>query len=143
MKQDLFYLFVYGSLRSGFHHPAYQYISEYFHFEGEARTKGLLYDMGEYPAAIHTAEEKFIIGELYKIKNEDEFTWAMAQLDDYEGVVIEEGETPLYHRDKTLVWINEREQEAWIYWFNGDISGSAIIEEGDVLEYWKRKNKPT
>ena len=46
--------------------------------------------MGEYPAALPTTEDKFIIGELYKIKNEDEFGWAMGQLDDYEGVVVED-----------------------------------------------------
>ena len=80
-------LFVYGSLRSGFHHPAYEYISRYFKLVDNAKIKGVLYDMGEYPAAIPTNEENFIIGELYTIINADEFSWAIAQLDDYEGIV--------------------------------------------------------
>ncbi len=143
MDQAPYFLFVYGSLRSGFHHPAYQYISDYFTLMGDAKTKGVLYDMGEYPAALETKEEKFIIGELYKIKNEDEFGWAMGQLDDYEGVVVEEGETPLYRRSKTTVWLNDHAQEAWIYWYNGDIHHLPIIESGDVLQYWKQKNKAT
>ena len=143
MQQAPYFLFVYGSLRSGFHHPAYQYISEFFTLVGDAKTRGLLYDMGEYPAAVPTTEDKFIIGELYKIKNEDEFGWAIGQLDDYEGVVIEEGETPLYRREKTTVFIHDHTQEAWIYWFNSDINNRPIIESGDLLEYWKQKNKAT
>ena len=143
MDQAPYYLFVYGSLRSGFHHPAYQYISDYFTLVGDAKVKGILYDMGAYPAAIETGEDKFIIGELYKIKNEDEFGWAMGQLDDYEGLIVEEGETPLYQRAKTPVWIKDHLQEAWIYWYNSDIQNRPVIESGDVLQYWKQKNKAT
>ena len=143
MEQAPYFLFVYGSLRSGFHHPAYQYISDYFTLVGDAKTKGELFDMGEYPAALPTTKEKFIIGELYKIKNEDEFGWAIGQLDDYEGVVVEDGEKPLYKRSKTNVWINDHEQEAWIYWYNSDVHECPVIESGDVLQYWKQKNKAT
>ena len=143
MNQAPYFLFVYGSLRSGFQHPAYQYISDYFTLVGDAKTKGELFDMGEYPAALPTTIDKFITGELYKIKNEDEFSWAMGQLDDYEGVVVEEGETPLYRRAKTTVWINDHAQEAWIYWYNREIHDKPGIESGDVLQYWKQKNKAT
>ena len=143
MEQAPYFLFVYGSLRSGFHHPAYQYISDYFTLVGDGKTKGELYDMGEYPAALPTTKEKFIIGELYKIKNEDEFGWAIGQLDDYEGVVVEDGEKPLYKRSKTNILISDHEQEAWIYWYNNDIHDLPVIESGDVLQYWKQKNKAT
>ena len=91
-------LFVYGSLRSGFQHSAYQYIRDYFIFQGAATVKGQLYDLGEYPAAIPTQTENYIKGELYILRNEDEFGWAMGQLDDYEGVNAEIGEIALYKR---------------------------------------------
>ena len=44
-------LFVYGSLLSGFKSPAYDYISRYFDLVSDGKVKGLLFDMGEYPAA--------------------------------------------------------------------------------------------
>ena len=84
-----YFVFVYGSLRSGFQSPAYEYISRYFNLFGQAKVKGKLYDMGEYPAAIPVQEDAFIKGELYIIKNETEFSWAIGQLDDYEGVLPE------------------------------------------------------
>jgi gamma-glutamylcyclotransferase (GGCT)/AIG2-like uncharacterized protein YtfP len=132
-------IFVYGSLRSGFHHPAYEYISRYFVLIGNAKVKGSLYDMGEYPAAVPSDGDAFIVGELYAIKQADEFGWAIAQLDDYEGVNPGNGETPLYKREQTTVYINDTETQAWIYWFNGDVSGKTFIESGDVLQFIQHK----
>ncbi len=135
-------LFVYGSLLSGFHHPAYAYISQYFTLLSAAGIKGHLYDMGNYPAAVPAAEEgAFIQGELYQINKEDEFSWAMAQLDDYEGLNVEEGEVPLYRREKVTVYLPASTTEAWVYWFNGDITGRPFIESGSVLQYIADKKK--
>src|ERR1700712_3910756 len=97
-------LFVYGSLRSGFNHPAYEYISTHFALVGSARVKGKLYDLGAYPAALPTTDDCFILGELYSLKEEQEFSWAIAQVDDYEGVNPEPGEPALYKREKTQVY---------------------------------------
>ena len=85
-------LFVYGSLRSGFQSPAYEYISRYFHLVGNGRAKGKLFDLGSYPGAVPTDDDSFIIGELYDINDPSQFSWAIAQLDDYEGVDVAEGE---------------------------------------------------
>ena len=134
-------LFVYGSLRSGFQHPAYAYISRYFRLVGTAKVQGELYDMGDYPAAMPTTADKWIIGELYTINNPAEFSWAIAQLDDYEGLNVEQGETALYTRDTTTVYLPDQSVSAWIYWFNGDVSGSPQINCGDLLEYLQQKNK--
>lgn len=133
------YVFVYGSLRSGFHSPAYQYISNYFNLFGEAKVKGKLFDTGEYPAAIPVQEDSFINGELYLIKNENEFSWAIAQLDDYEGVIVEKDEQPLYRREIVDVYINDAIVPAWIYWYNGDLTGKPVIGSGDILDYLRRK----
>jgi gamma-glutamylcyclotransferase (GGCT)/AIG2-like uncharacterized protein YtfP len=135
----VYQLFVYGSLRRGFHSPVYEYISRFFTFVGEAKVKGKLFDLGEYPAAISTGENIFIIGELYIAKNQQEFSWAIGQLDDYEGLDVEEGETPLYERKITEVHINNQATEAWVYWYNGDVSGKPVIASGDMLEYLKNK----
>ena len=132
-------LFVYGSLRSGFRSPAYEYISRYFDLVGEAKVKGKLFDLGEYPAAKPTDENKFIIGELYKIRNENEFGWAIGQLDDYEGVHVDADETQLYMRDITEVHIDNKITNAWIYWYQGDVNDKPVIESGDVLQYMEQK----
>ncbi len=135
-------LFVYGSLLSGFKHPAYEYISRYFTLVSSAKIKGSLYDMGAYPAAIPSdAKEAFILGELYHINQPNEFTWAMAQLDDYEGLNTEEGESPLYRREMVTVYLPANTTEAWVYWFNGDTNGKPLIQNGSVLDYLANKKK--
>lgn len=136
---DVYQLFVYGSLRSGFRSPAYEYISRYFDLVGDAKVKGQLYDLGDYPAAKPTNEEKFIIGELYRIKNEKEFSWAIGQLDDYEGVNVAFDEPLLYRRDITEVYIEDKIIPSWIYWYHGDVENKPVIESGDVLQYLEQK----
>jgi gamma-glutamylcyclotransferase (GGCT)/AIG2-like uncharacterized protein YtfP len=135
----VYQLFVYGSLRSGFRSPVYEYISRFFKFIGDARVKGKLYDMGSYPAGVSSPDESYIIGELYQAKNEHEFSWAIGQLDDYEGVSVEADEIQLYRREVTDVLINGETTKAWIYWYNGDINGRPAIISGDMMEYLKNK----
>lgn len=138
-NQNVYTLFVYGSLRSGFRSPAYEYISQFFNFIGEAKVKGKLFDMGSYPAAIPANEETFIAGELYVIRDESEFSWAIGQLDDYEGVNVESDEVQLYRRELAEAIIADKNIIAWMYWYNGDVKGKPEIVSGDVLEYLKNK----
>jgi len=141
MENSITKLFVYGSLRSGFHHPAYEYISKYFTLISEARVKGKMYDLGSYPAAVPTTDDYFIIGELYDLKNPSDFAWAIEQLDDYEGLNPEEGEMQLYKRELAEVFHNDRQATAWIYWYNGTVEGQPLIVSGDVLEFISHKRK--
>lgn len=142
MSTEIYNLFVYGSLRSGFRNPVYQYLTKYFHLLGEGVVKGKLYDMGEFPVARSTNDEKFISGELYTINDPREFSWAIGQLDDYEGLNAEEGETPPYKREEVIAYQDGRPVTAWIYWFNGNVDGKPEIESGDLLQYLQQKNKP-
>lgn len=135
----IYHLFVYGSLRSGFRSPVYEYISRFFKFIGDARVKGKLFDMGSYPAGVATTEESYIVGELYQAKNQHEFSWAIGQLDDYEGVSVEADEIQLYRREVVDVFINGETVKAWIYWYNGDVSSRPVITSGDLMEYLKKK----
>lgn len=135
----VYQLFVYGSLRKGFHSHAYEYISRFFSFVGEAKVRGKLFDMGIYPAGLPTNDNQFIVGELYKVKHENEFSWAIGQLDDYEGMSVEPDEVQLYRREITEVHINGQVTHAWIYWYNGDVSGRPVIPSGDMLEYLQQK----
>ena len=140
MKNPVVYqLFVYGSLRSGFHSPAYEYVSRYFDLLGDAKVKGELFDLGTYPAAKPTGQNKFIIGELYRIRNEKEFGWAIGQLDDYEGVHVGSEKEEFYRRNVSEVFIDNKTTNAWIYWYYGDVHDKPIIESGDVLKYMDQK----
>jgi gamma-glutamylcyclotransferase (GGCT)/AIG2-like uncharacterized protein YtfP len=134
-------LFVYGSLRSGFQHDAYQYMAQYFTLLGNATVKGKLYDKGEYPVAIPATDDKFITGELYVINSEADFSYPIGQLDDYEGVIAEEGQTPLYKRETTAIYYNNTVVNAWIYWYNGSVQSLPQVASGDILQYLKEKNK--
>jgi gamma-glutamylcyclotransferase (GGCT)/AIG2-like uncharacterized protein YtfP len=133
------YVFVYGSLRRGFQSAAYEYISRYFNFFDEAKVKGKLFDLGEYPGAVPTHEDSFIKGELYIVKTESEFSWAIAQLDDYEGVLVEPNEKPLYCREIADIYVNDAIVPAWIYWYNGIVTDKPAIKSGDILDYLKKK----
>jgi gamma-glutamylcyclotransferase (GGCT)/AIG2-like uncharacterized protein YtfP len=134
-------LFVYGSLRSGFQSPAYEYISRYFTLIGEGRVRGRLHDLGEYPAAKPTEDEAWIVGELYHVIHENELDWALAQLDDYEGVNPDYEEEQQYYRDQALVSFEGNQVPAWIYWYRGDVSGKPVVPSGDMLQYLRDKNK--
>jgi gamma-glutamylcyclotransferase (GGCT)/AIG2-like uncharacterized protein YtfP len=139
MNLTCFSLFVYGSLRKGFQNPVFNYIHDYFDFVGNARVKGLLYDMGDYPAAVPSQDERFIVGELYSIKHPDEFAWAIGQLDDYEGISPEPGEQASYRRELVTVYVENRPVKAWIYWYAGDVSGKPMVASGDVFQYYRDK----
>lgn len=130
---------MYGSLRSGFRSPAYEYISRYFDLVSNAKVKGYLYDLGTYPAAKPTDENKFIIGELYRIRHENEFAWAIGQLDDYEGVNAAFDEMQLYTRAITEVYVDNKTTHAWIYWYTGNVNDKPVIGSGDVLQYMEQK----
>lgn len=142
MQQSVSRIFVYGSLRSGFQAPAFEYISRYFLFESDAKVRGRLYDMGTYPAAIPTNDEAFLIGELYHIKNEEELYWALEQLDAYEGIHSEpEDGGMLYRRALVEVITPEGNTTAWIYWYNCQITNQPLVASGDMLEYLHQKQK--
>jgi gamma-glutamylcyclotransferase (GGCT)/AIG2-like uncharacterized protein YtfP len=140
MTNKVFHLFVYGSLRQGFNSSAYEYITNYFELTGHGKAKGILYDLGPYPAALPSGSTWHIHGELYRIVHEDEFEYAIAQLDDYEGVHTSYDQKALYRRDITSVKLEDgTETQAWIYWYTGDIAGKPVVESGDVLEYLRNK----
>lgn len=136
------YLFVYGSLLSGFKNPAYEYITRYFEFLGDATANGSMYDLGEYPAAVPDETGRKIIGELYKIKDQRQLSYAIAQLDGYEGLSPEEGENSDYKREVAPVQCNNEAFSAWVYWFNNPVMDKPLIESGSVIEYLRSKNQP-
>jgi gamma-glutamylcyclotransferase (GGCT)/AIG2-like uncharacterized protein YtfP len=133
-------LFVYSSLRKGFHLKAYEYLVKYFSFVGMRKVKGILRDSGTEAVAKPTEENTFIKGELYTLNNKDNFSWVFGQLDEYEGLVAAQDEKILYRRELTKVYKDDDSvTDAWIFWFDGDVSGKPVINSEDALEYLKSK----
>jgi gamma-glutamylcyclotransferase (GGCT)/AIG2-like uncharacterized protein YtfP len=135
-------LFVYGSLRSGFRNPGYDYITGNFDYLGEALVRGQLRDAGYSPVAVAAEGDQFITGELYQLKDPSLFEWVFGQLDDYEGLNTLPDEIPLYKRELVEVYQAGKPLESWIYWYNRDVSKMTIMEPGEVMKYLQEKNKP-
>ncbi|MBN9350379.1 MAG: gamma-glutamylcyclotransferase [Chitinophagaceae bacterium] len=130
------FLFVYSSLRRGFPTQDYEYISKYFDFAGDAKTRGVLSIMNNIVVGTPVEEEKYIHGELFKIKEPSLFSFAIGQLDEYEGVHPEPPEQPKYVRSTTRVFTDGGEElVAWVYWYNGSVYGLPVLESGNVLDY--------
>lgn len=137
VKSD--YLFVYSSLLQGFPTPDYDYVSRYFDFVGSARTRGRLSILHNIVVGTPVTEgDEFIQGELYKIRETDQFSFAIGQLDEYEGIHPEPPTQPLYRRATTDAVLEDGTTiEAWVYWFNGPVEGLQKIESGNVLDFLK------
>ncbi|MBX2888504.1 MAG: gamma-glutamylcyclotransferase [Ferruginibacter sp.] len=133
-------LFVYGSLRSGFKSPAYEYLARFFSPLGDAFVQGRFYFDGNVPVACPTNSENYIPGELYELENTEEFDWVIGQLDDYEGLNVMPGEKPRYRRDRAMVNYQGTWLEAWVYWFNAPVTGMPEIDAADILKYLLNKN---
>lgn len=135
------HLFVYGSLLSGFKSHAYDYIKRYFKLLGEASVTGTMYDLGTHPVAISKNTGRTIKGELYEIINPHELSFAIAQIDDHEGMYPEEGEEVFFEREAADIIFNGATITAWIYWYNRDVSDKPVVESGDMREYAKEKKQ--
>lgn len=135
-------LFVYGSLLSGFKSPAYEYIFQHFNFLGEGKVKGTIYDLGEYAVGTNNETGRFIKGELYEIKHPHEWSFILAQLDDYEGLNPDDEGIADFKRSVVEVTLNDGStKQAWIYWFIGDINNRPIVPLESMIEYWHQKKQ--
>ena len=132
--------FLYGSLRLGFRDPGYDYLSKYFHFIGEGSVNGKFYFNGSTPVAVAT-ESGRITGDVYKLNDPEDFKWVAVQLDDYEGLNVEPGETPLYKRELISVDLEGKPQQAWIYWYNRPVTDFAELDAAGIAAYLQQQNK--
>jgi gamma-glutamylcyclotransferase (GGCT)/AIG2-like uncharacterized protein YtfP len=137
-QSNLFFL--YGSLRIGFRDPGYSYLSKYFHFVGEASVNGKFYFNGSTPVAV-SAEAGRITGDVYELNDPEDFKWVAVQLDDYEGLNVEPGETPLYKRELVSIELNGSQQSAWIYWYNRPVTDFTELDAGQIAAYLQQLNK--
>lgn len=142
MQPPVPFIFVYGSLLSGFRSPAYEYIYKYFHLRGEGFVTGTIYDMGSFPVGVAEDTGRTIKGELYEIRNPKELSFALAQLDDYEGLYPDEDEQVLYTRELTDVTLPDGNRiQAWIYWYAQTPTDKPVLETENMLDYLHREKE--
>src|SRR5262249_28534625 len=109
-------LFVYGTLMRGF--PLHRLLAA-ADFVGEGTARGLLFDLGPYPAAVPDPGRP-LHGEVYRIG--DPSRWA--RRDSAEGAQ--------YHRREPQVRLTGgREVAAHIYWYAGPVGHGVPIPDGD------------
>ena len=140
MKEE-HYLFVYGTLRSGFQHPVKYEIRNDIEWAGEAQINARIYDIGRYPGAVRVTDGKkiFVRGEVYRIRHPKK---VFRILDEYEGFHRETPGTSEYVRDQELIFLPDgRHVTAWVYWYNFRVDGKRRIRHKDYVEYLRKKEQ--
>lgn len=127
MKQ---YLFVYGTLIPELAPFEISESVKQLKFVSEGFVYGLLYDLGEYPAIILQGSEK-VFGKVFELPNDENI---LQKLDEYEGFYSKNESESLYLRKQTVVYIQDKKLNAWIYEYNQDLSNFSLIESGNYLE---------
>jgi len=111
------YLFVYGTLRSGYNNRYARLLRRQGQMLGIARVRGRLNDLGRYPALSPTqGHDDWVTGEIYLLRTPISL---LGKLDAYEG--------PSYPRVRMPVALDDgRRLPAWLY------------EVRRALPWWRR-----
>jgi gamma-glutamylcyclotransferase (GGCT)/AIG2-like uncharacterized protein YtfP len=125
------FLFVYGSLLSDDNEFAI-YLKNNSTFYSTGKVRGKLYDIGEYPGAILSAESsEYIHGSILKIDIPEK---VLKIIDDYEGYG---GEQPWPNEFIRIIAEIETEMRiinCWIYLYNLPVNGLRYIEGGRYIK---------
>ncbi len=131
MTSDL--LFVYGTLMRGFDHPMAQLLSRSADFVGEARCRGRLYRVKQYPGLVRSDDPGDVVfGELYRLRQPAEL---LREFDMYEA--CGEGFKPPTEYIRRMLSVNlgdEAVSEAWTYLYNWPVAHLPRITSGRFLE---------
>lgn len=120
------YLFVYGTLMSGFNNPMALYLRENARLKAKGCFDGLLFDFGSYPGAIYKPGSiQKVHGEVYQLSNEDVI---FAILDIYEG--LDDPDFNLYEKAIIPVHVNNKVYNNYVYLLKKTPEAS-LIDSGD------------
>ena len=125
-------LFVYGTLLNGGNDYG-AYLQQHCTLLQTGKFKGLLYDIGEYPGAIHDENiDQYVHGSIYLM---DEPQKVLAFIDDYEGFGDDQEQPNLFIRELTLIETNIETIECWVYIYNLPVDGKVNIKDGNYIQY--------
>ena len=131
MTSDL--LFVYGTLMRGFDHPMAQLLSRGADFIGEARCRGRLYLVKDYPGLVLSDDPADIVfGELFRLRRPSEL---LREFDMYEACGEGFAEPTEYiRRMLTVTSDNQAAEQAWSYIYNWPVTRLPRIASGRFLD---------
>ena len=129
-------VFFYGTLMSGFKRAGRSRIDLKLTAVGRGFIRATLFDLGIYPAAIPSSEER-VLGEVHRMSDVDS---VLAALDELEGYRPGQPDASLYTRVETPVTFDDGHVEpAWAYFYNAPLGRAERIASGDYLEHLKVK----
>ena len=132
------YLFVYGTLRKNYDLKLKNRVKDGLQYLGQAKIGAALYDLGRYPGAVKDKTGKEVVGDVFLV-NDPEGVFRV--LDKYEGFAKASAAKSEFVRRKGKVRMRSgKELNAWIYWYNFDLSGKAPIRYKNYLNYLKNKS---
>ena len=133
------YLFVYGTLMRAFDNQYAKTLQQNANLIGTASLIGCLYDIGEYPGAVHDDRSRSTIyGELYHFSSPS----LLMLLDEYEGFDPKSPDSSEYRRIKVQALCEDKCYESWFYHYNFNTDSLYRIKSGDYLSYIESQ-KPT
>jgi gamma-glutamylcyclotransferase (GGCT)/AIG2-like uncharacterized protein YtfP len=105
------YLFVYGTLLSGFDNPYSQLLHQKARLVESGFFCGKLYDLGQYPTAIYDPKaDTLVLGEIWQLPD---FEFIIKKLDEYEGIFDDKPEYVSQQIDITAV--SGQTYCCWVY----------------------------
>ena len=124
-------LFVYGTLMPGAQThlgaPQRARLARESRLLGSAQMQGRLYDLGDYPGAIESADPSMVVhGEVVSLLD-PAATWRW--LDDYEGIAPGDPD-PEYARRLCPVRLSNSDATAWVYLYRWPTHRGRLIAAG-------------
>ncbi|MBA2725515.1 MAG: gamma-glutamylcyclotransferase [Actinobacteria bacterium] len=126
------YIALYGSLRKQGEISDKPDLSEYLKPAGDAVIKGLLFDMGDYPALI--PGDGAIQGEVYEVVDRKAFV----VVDEFERYDPNDVDGSLYVR--RAVRLTKPKLDAWVYIYNRRVGNAPRIASGDWIEHTAQRS---
>lgn len=126
-------LFVYGTLRPAFGHPAHRLLAEGAERIGCGWLQGRLYEVSVYPGAVLSDDPADrVVGELYRLTDPAAM---LARLDYYEEAAEKFPPPREYRRCRVTVRLDEgRSVTAWVYLYNRSTENLRPIPGGDYCK---------
>ena len=116
---------------SGFDLRKHSEIDRYINFEGYGFIKGLLFDLGAYPAAIASSGK--IFGELYQVSDPLKL---LSRTDAVEQYFPQAEQSSMYLRRQVQVPVkNGESKKAWCYYYSKSLSDAVLIADGDYRSH--------